>query len=182
MYGMIHRGVRSMVQDKLGEDAWFALEQKVGIGPTELLTGMVYDDTLTIATISEAAARLNLTIHECLFEFGRYWIEYASRGSLASAMDLTGHDLVSFISNLDRLHLSVGMAMPGSRLPNFNVVLSEPGFLKVEYHSQRTGLEDFVSGLFQGLIQRFGLIGEVAIADSTAGKVVFEIRYKDDHA
>lgn len=52
MYGMIHRGVRSMVQDKLGEDAWFALEQKVGIGPTELLTGMVYDDTLTIAIIS----------------------------------------------------------------------------------------------------------------------------------
>jgi hypothetical protein len=97
-------------------------------------------------------------------------------------MDLTGHDLVSFISNLDRLHLSVGMAMPGSRLPNFNVALSEPGFLKVEYHSQRTGLDDFVSGLFQGLIQRFGLIGEVAIADSTAGKVVFEIRYKDGHA
>jgi len=182
MYGMIHRGVRSMVQDKLGEDAWFALEQKVGIGPTELLTGMVYDDTLTIAIISEAAARLNLTIHECLFEFGRYWIEYASRGSLASAMDLTGHDLVSFISNLDRLHLSVGMAMPGSRLPNFNVALSEPGFLKVEYHSQRAGLEDFVSGLFQGLIQRFGLIGEVAIADGAAGKVVFEIRYKDGHA
>jgi hypothetical protein len=72
MYGMIHRGVRSMVQDKLGEDAWFALEQKVGIGPTELLTGMVYDDTLTIALISEASARLNLTINECLFEFGRY--------------------------------------------------------------------------------------------------------------
>lgn len=182
MYGMIHRGIRSMVQDKLGEDAWLALEKKIGIGPTELLTGMVYDDTLTLEIVSEAAARLNLTTDECLFEFGRYWIDYASRGSLSSAMELTGYDLVSFISNLDRLHLSVGMAMPGSRLPNFNVVLTEPGFLKVEYHSQRTGLEDFVSGLFYGLIERFGLVGDVSIADSTAGNVVFEIRYEDGHA
>lgn len=182
MYGMIHRGIRSMVQDKLGEDAWFALEQKIGIGPTELLTGMVYEDALTIDIISEAAARLNLPTEECLFEFGRYWIDYASRGSLASAMDLTGQDLVSFISNLDRLHLSVGMAMPGSRLPNFNVLLTEPGFLKVQYHSQRTGLEVFVSGLFYGLIERFGLIGDVRIADSSPGNAVFEIRYKDGHA
>jgi guanylate cyclase soluble subunit beta len=182
MYGMIHRGIRSMVQDKLGEDAWFALEQKIGIGPTELLTGMVYEDALTIEIISEAAARLNLPTEECLFEFGRYWIDYASRGSLASAMDLTGHDLVSFISNLDRLHLSVGMAMPGSRLPNFNVLLTEPGFLKVQYHSQRTGLEVFVSGLFYGLIERFGLIGDVRIADSSPGNAVFEIRYKDGDA
>ena len=182
MYGMIHRGIRSMMQAQLGEEAWFALEKKIGIGPTELLTGMVYDDTLTLEIVSEAAARLNLTTDECLFEFGRYWIDYASRGSLSSAMELTGYDLVSFISNLDRLHLSVGMAMPGSRLPNFNVVLTEPGFLKVEYHSQRTGLKDFVSGLFYGLIERFGLVGDVSIADSTAGKVVFEIRYEDGHA
>lgn len=182
MYGMIHRGIRSMMHAKLGEEAWFALEKKIGIGPTELLTGMVYDDTLTLEIISEAAARLNLTADECLFEFGRYWIDYASRGSLAAVMQLTGQDLASFISNLDRLHLSVGMAMPDARLPNFKLVLNEPGYLKVEYHSQRTGMEDFVSGLLYGLVERFGLVGDVSIADDTADKVVFEIRYQDGHA
>lgn len=179
MYGMIHRGIRSMMQAKLGEEAWFALEKKIGIGPTELLTGMVYDDSLTLEIISEAAARLNLTADECLFEFGRYWIDYASRGSLSAVMTLTGRDLASFISNLDRLHLSVGMAMPDTRLPNFKVTLDEPGFLRVEYLSHRTGMEDFVSGLLYGLIERFGLAGDVSIADNTVGKTVFEIRYKD---
>ena len=76
MYGMIHRGIRSMVQDKLGEDAWLALEKKIGIGPTELLTGMVYDDTLTLEIVSEAAARLNLTTDECLFEFHVLLLSY----------------------------------------------------------------------------------------------------------
>ena len=71
MYGMIHRAVRQMVFDQLGEDAWLALEQKLDIGPTELLTGMVYDDALTISIISEASARLNLSVDACRFEFGR---------------------------------------------------------------------------------------------------------------
>ena len=61
-----------MVFDELGEDAWLALEQKLGIGTTELLTGMVYEDALTIAIISEPSARLNLSVDVCLFEFGRY--------------------------------------------------------------------------------------------------------------
>jgi hypothetical protein len=61
-----------MVFDELGEDAWLALEQKLGIGTTELLTGMVYEDALTIAIISEASARLNLSVDVCLFEVGRY--------------------------------------------------------------------------------------------------------------
>ena len=71
---------------------------------------MVYDDALTIAIISEASARLNISVDACLFEFGRYWIKYAERGSLASIMNVTGQDLASFIENLDRLHLAVGAA------------------------------------------------------------------------
>jgi len=90
MYGMIHKGVRQMVIDQLGDEAWHATERKLGIGPTELVTGMVYEDSLTIEIIAEAAARLNLDMEDCLVEFGRYWIKFAERGSFASFMDFTG--------------------------------------------------------------------------------------------
>jgi guanylate cyclase soluble subunit beta len=180
MYGMIHRAVRQMVFDELGEDVWLALEHKLGIGPTELLTGMVYDDALTIAIISEASARLNISVDACLFEFGRYWIKYAEHGSLASIMNFTGQDLASFIKNLDRLHLAVGAAMPGARLPSFTTISKEPGRLMVEYRSDRTGLEQFVLGLFDGLITRFGATGDVKIAEHKANVIVFELQYQDE--
>lgn len=61
MYGMIHRAMRNMVHEELAEDAWLALEQKLNIGPMDLLTGKVYDDALTLGIISEAAARRNLS-------------------------------------------------------------------------------------------------------------------------
>lgn len=126
MYGMIHRAMRNMVHEELGEDAWLALEQKLNIGPMDLLTGKVYDDALTLGIISEAAARLNLSVDQCLIAFGQYWIRYVDQGSLASIMNFTGQDLASFINNLDRLHLAVGAAMPDARLPTFATLRSEP--------------------------------------------------------
>lgn len=171
--------MRQMVHDELGEEAWLALEQKLDIGPTELLTGMVYEDALTLKIIAEAGARLNLNVDECLVEFGRYWIRYAEQGSLSSIMKFTGQTLASFITNLDRLHLAVGAAMPGARLPSFTTLQSAPGHLVVEYRSDRIGMEQFVYGLFHGLMERFHARGEVEIVSRGDKSIVFDVRYQD---
>lgn len=180
MYGMIHRAVRQMINDQLGEEAWQALEKKLEIGPPELLTAMVYEDELTFRIVGEASARLNLSVDECLFAFGQYWIKYAESGSLASIMNFTGATLASFIANLDRLHLAVGAAMPGARLPTFTMVENAPGRLLVEYRSERTGMDPFVSGLFHGLMRKFHTSGSVSIFSRTDSAIIFEILYQDD--
>lgn len=179
MYGMIHRAMRNMVHEELGEDAWLALEQKLNIGPMDLLTGKVYDDALTLDIISEAAAQLNLSVDQCLVAFGKYWIRYADQGSLASVMNFTGQDLASFITNLDRLHLAVGAAMPDARLPAFSTLCNDPGHIVVEYRSERVGLEPFVMGLLQGLMDRFHARGEIEVASRGEQFVIFDIRYQD---
>lgn len=179
MYGMIHRALRQMVHDELGQEAWLALEQKLDIGPTELLTGMVYDDALTLQIVSEAAARLNLSVEQCLFEFGKYWVRFAGQGSLSSLMKFTGQNLASFISNLDRLHLAVGAAMPGTLLPSFVTRENKPGHLIVEYRSDRVGMEPFVQGLLQGLMDRFHTQGNVEIVHRGEKTITFDIRYQD---
>ncbi|MFN3747961.1 MAG: heme NO-binding domain-containing protein [Sphingorhabdus sp.] len=174
---MIHRGVRQMVIDQLGEDAWAAAEKKLGIGPTELVTGMVYEDSMTIEIIAEAAARLNLPVEDCLQEFGRYWVRFAERGSFGSFMDFTGQDLPSFIANLDRMHLAVATAMPKAQVPSFFLANQSPGRLEVEYRSVRTGLEKFVIGLLYGLMERFEIQGKVEILKANEQVVTFEIHY-----
>ncbi|MEY3633951.1 MAG: hypothetical protein RLZZ61_361 [Pseudomonadota bacterium] len=179
MYGMIHRAMRQMVHEELGEDAWFALEQKLDIGPTELLTGMVYDDALTLQIVAEAAARLNLSVEQCLVAFGQYWIRFAGQGSLSSIMKFTGQDLASFIANLDRLHLAVGAAMPGAQLPSFAALENEPGHLVVEYRSDRVGMEPFVMGLLQGLMDRFQTRGDIKVVRRGEKSIIFDIRYQD---
>lgn len=180
MYGMIHRAMRQMVNEKLGEEAWRALEKKLDIGPTELLTAMVYDDALTFKIVAEAADRLNLPMDKCLFVFGNYWIRYVYQGPLASIMNFTGATLRSFIVNLDRLHLAVATAMPGTRLPSFHTLESTTGYIRIEYRSERTGLEEFVRGLFHGLMEKFEVTGRVEIVERSADAIVFEIRYAEE--
>ncbi|MFN3619567.1 heme NO-binding domain-containing protein [Sphingorhabdus sp.] len=179
MYGMIHRAMKDMISELLGKEAWFALEKKLQIGPAELLTGMVYEDALTLDIVAEAAVRLNLTVDECLFEFGKYWIRYADRGSFSSIMDFTGRNLPNFINNLDHLHLAVSAAMPGTRLPSFRTLQSSNGHLEVEYRSDRVGMENFVCGLFQGLLERFCVDGQVLIVSRGEKSIIFDIRYQD---
>ena len=179
MYGMIHRAMRQMVHEELGEEAWRALEQKLDIGPTELLTGMVYDDALTLQIVSEAAARLNLSVDQCLVKFGQYWVRFAGQGSLSSIMKFTGKNLASFITNLDRLHLALGAAMPGAQLPSFTTLESAPGHLVVEYRSDREGMEPFVRGLLQGLMDRFHMRGEIEVLRRGEKSIIFDIRYQD---
>jgi hypothetical protein len=179
MYGMIHRAMRNMVQEQLGEDAWLGLQQKLKIGPMDLLTGKVYDDALTWEIISEAAVRLNLSVDQCLIAFGQYWVRYVDQGSLASVMNFTGQDLASFINNLNRLHLAVGAAMPDARLPTFATIRSEPGHLVVEYRSERVGFEPFVLGLLQGLMHRFHTSGQIEVLSRAEQCITFDIRYQD---
>ena len=179
MYGMIHRAMRQMVHEELGEEAWLALEQKLAIGPTELLTGMVYDDALTLQIVAEAAARLNLSVEQCLFAFGQYWVRFAGQGSLSSIMKFTGQNLASFIAILDPLHLAVGAAMPGARLPSFATLENAPGHLVVEYRSDRAGLESFVLGLLQGLMDRFQARGDIEVLHRGEKSILFDIRYQD---
>lgn len=176
---MIHRGVRAMVIEQLGEEAWQATERKLGIGPTELISGMTYEDSMTIEIIAEAAARLNLDMEDCLLDFGRYWIKFAARGSFASVMDFTGQDLPTFVGNLDRMHLAIATAMPMAQVPSFALLESTPGRLLVEYRSVRTGLEKFVIGLFEGLIERFDAKGSVNLVEQKANYTTFEILYAD---
>jgi len=98
---------------------------------------------------------------------------------LSSIMKFTGQNLASFITNLDRLHLAVGSAMPGARLPTFSTLENAPGHLVVEYRSDRVGMEPFVKGLLQGLMDRFDACGEIAVVHRGEKTILFDIRYQD---
>lgn len=177
MYGMIHRGIQQMVIDRLGIEAWQELERKHGFGPADMVSAMVYDDALTMQMLEAAADLLAVDAPACLEEFGRHWIRFAERGSFSAILNFTGRDLPSFVANLDRMHQAVVAAMPKARVPSFNIINQGPGTLLVEYRSTRSGLEPFVKGLLEGLLDRFDLTGDVAAVRSSSSGAAFLMTY-----
>jgi guanylate cyclase soluble subunit beta len=178
MYGVIHRAVRQMVLDRLGKHAWSEIESAAGIGYSQLISAELYDDEVTLALLDGAARRTGIDMDEFLFEFGRYWIRYAQSGSFGAILNFTGHDFPTFIRNLNRLHDSVREVMPKARMPRFALVSERQGEMLVEYRSTRQGLGPFVRGLLHGLLDHFGLMGEVTMALGESGEIRFLISHQ----
>jgi guanylate cyclase soluble subunit beta len=116
-----------------------------------------------------------MPVDEALRVFGRYWVRFAELSSFGPIMDFTGQDLVTFINNLDRMHRSVVLAMPDARVPSFTLLDETDGHLLVRYRSDRTGLETFVIGLLEGLMDRLNETGTVEIAGRDGHAIDFAI-------
>ena len=174
MYGLIHSAARQMVLEQLGADAWSRILARAGYVDMHFINGEVYGDEVTFGLVGASSDVIAMPADELLFAFGRYWIGFVGQSAFSSAMKATGKDFVSFVAGLDRLHRSVRIAMPEARMPSFEVLQPDAAHVKILYVSDRRGLEAFVAGLLQGLMDRFGESGQISHAHAPDG-VVFTI-------
>lgn len=179
MYGMIHCAVREMVVGQLGVDEWASLEREAKITVADQISLKVYDDALTMHIMEAAAGRLGLTLPDCLAAFGRHWVGFAANGSFKSIMEFTGDDIVTFVGNLDQMHRAVVRTLPSARMPSFRVIESGLESFKVQYRSERDGLERFVAGLFEGLLEHFGLVGDVTLTKQDSEGLEFVVNFRE---
>ncbi len=176
MYGLIHRYLKDHIIDSAGEDVWRSIATELRISPADLISQEVYDDTLTFELVEVASRRLGRSVDDCLTAFGRFWVLRVSQDTYRAVMDFTGRDLVTFLGNLDRMHHSVAAVMTKARLPSFTLIEQKSDHLLVQYRSERTGLEPFVLGLLEGLLEWFSIKGEVQHLNSENNAAEFLIK------
>lgn len=169
MYGMIHRAARSMAMEVLGETAWYELKAAAGFSESDFLSAQVYSDERTFALVSAIAAKAGLTVEGALHAFGKFWIGWADTSSYGPIMRMNGDTLAEFLGNLDRMHATIQRVLPETSMPSFHVEDVGAGHIDVLYESERAGLEPFVCGLLEGLMERFGHEGIVTHAAAVDG-------------
>lgn len=178
MYGMIHRALRQMVLDERGEEVWSSIQRTANVELSDFISSATYPDEVTQRLLSTASEVLGQDSDKMLKQFGQFWIRYAEASSFGSILAFTGQDIVSFISNLDRMHRTIQDVMIKAQMPSFSILEHDVGQITVEYRSTRTGLAPFVSGLLLGLLERFNLKGSVSLISEEPSKSVFLIDYE----
>lgn len=161
MYGMIHKALRELAIEKAGEDAWREIATECKLDSEHFISVQHYPDDVTDALVAAVAAKTGADAQTLLKEFGRHWVKFAQNSGYSGVLDMAGGDLVSFLENLDRMHAGIKAAMPEAVMPSFHVDAVKPNEIVVAYASPRQGLTPFVSGLLEGLLERFGEKGEV---------------------
>ena len=175
MYGMVHRAARQMVMELHGEDQWAEILAGSGLGNEAFISANVYGDDVTATLLQALSQHFETPVNSILQSFGEYWIKFAYNGDYKSMMTMAGHDLGTFLNNLNRMHDSIQVSIPGARLPTFLVEEENPKSITLLYYSERVGLEPFVEGLLSGLVRHFGRTGAVRQMGRDGSGIRFQI-------
>lgn len=176
MYGMIHKAARAYAADRFEAGFWPAFADRLGLGDADFVLSESYPDELTFRLIDGLAEAVGATREDFLRDFGRYWVTFAGSGAYANLMALGGTTMPDLIRNLNRMHAGLAVAMPGARMPRFEVTREGAEGFSIAYDSGRHGLEPFVLGLMEGLCAWFAVDGEVSQPSNE--NRLFEIRYR----
>ena len=156
MYLIINKAIKDLVLTNFGEEAWEEICFKAKGPSSEYTTLEVYDDKVTYDLVGAASEVLNVKPEEFLYLFGKHWVGYTKSHGYGALMDMFGHNFSESLKNLNQLHMRMGYSMPDMKAPDFKVIERGENELDVEYHSSRHGLAPMVSGLLDGMAEKFG--------------------------
>lgn len=182
MFGMIHRSARDMILEQFGAQAWEQTLTAADLDDAILVSVQAYPDDVTFRLIGAAAATAGLTVEETLHAFGRHWIRAAGQGPYAGVLKILGASLRESLQNLDQMHASIQIAMPAAQLPQFSVLSEDHQTIRLAYYSKRAGLENFVCGLLDGMLEKFATPGSVEFSGQDGAARIFTIRLAEPDA
>lgn len=178
MYGMINKALEQMIVAQHGEEAWSSVLAGADSRDSVAFVSLKqYPDQLTYRLMASASTVLDCPSDALLRAFGRYWIQFASKGGYGELLRLTGRTFREFLGNLDRMHARVGLSFSGLKPPSFECFEQAEQLLHLHYRSGREGLEPMVMGLVEGLASMFGQTVVITLVQprDADGLSIFEI-------
>lgn len=155
MYGILNQALKEVVLSQGGERVWSDICAVVGVSAEDFEFLVPYDDSVTYRLVDVASDTLGLSREEILQMLGRHWVTFTAQQGYGEMMALFGRDLRTCLKNLNRMHGHMGAMMPDLHPPRFIVDDKGPDHITLHYHSNREGLAPVVTGILEGLAEKF---------------------------
>ncbi|MCI5055467.1 MAG: heme NO-binding domain-containing protein [Flavobacteriales bacterium] len=165
MYGIVNKGVQSLVTDNWGDEMWSNILEDSKIEVDLFLSNEIYDDEITYKLAISASKLLDVSVGDVLYEFGKHWVLKTSIKHYGKLMESGGANLKDFLINLPNFHSRVMLIFPKITPPEFKVTQIEENSLHLHYFSKREGLKEFVRGIVKGLGTMFETPVEIELVE-----------------
>jgi hypothetical protein len=178
MYGIIHAGLKALVEAKGGSTAWPNVLDRAGQTDASILVYNRYSDESTLALVAAAADELGTTVPEALRAFGAHWIRWAAHSGYGSWFS-GGASLFDALDGLDDMHTRLAVTFPGYRPPSIVCRRLGPRTAEVEWRSDRAGLAPMMLGMLEALGDHRGEPCVVAMVEETPQGARFLVSLQD---
>lgn len=156
MYGLIMNSIKNQIIDDYGEATWLAVKRAANYDDEGFISMNTYDDALAYTMVEAICGITGKNADEALERIGEYWIQHTGKNGYGPLLDAAGLSFAEYIANLNNMHDTVSIAMPQMIIPYFSVHDVTDNSLKLQYISNRKGLEPMVIGLVKALGKKFG--------------------------
>ena len=151
MYGIVNKAIQELVIEQFGETVWDQVRLKSGVQEDFFISNQPYPDIVTYQLAGAVSEVTGLGLKDVLIAFGEFWVLNTGKQKYGSLMEAGGASLKEFLINLPNFHNRISLIYPNLKPPEFRISHIGDNSLRVHYYSERLGLEDFVTGLLQGL-------------------------------
>lgn len=156
MYGLVNRAIEELMRKTHGDATWEKIKERAGVDIEVFVRMDAYPDDITYRLIGAASEILGQPPEALLRAFGEYWTLYTGSEGYGALLDAAGGSLQETLTNLNDLHVRVGLMYPQLKPPSFRCTDVTAKGLVLHYFSERSGLAPMVIGLVEGLGKRFG--------------------------
>lgn len=166
MYGIVNKAIEDLVISKFGEEKWEAVKERSGIDIDFFISNEPYNDDITFKLVVAVSTEINIPVSDVLQTFGEWWILKTGKEKYGGLMEAGGQSLREFLINLPIFHNRIILIYPKLTPPEFKVSHIEDRSIHMHYFSKRSGLQEFVRGLFMGLGKMYNTPMEVELIQS----------------
>lgn len=166
MYGIVNKAIEELVVSNFGQAKWELIKEQSGVGIDFFISNEAYDDDITFKLANAVSVEMKMNIDSVFIAFGEWWVLKTAKEKYEGLMNSGGNNLKEFLINLPLFHNRVAFIYPNLTPPEFKVSNVLEYSLELHYVSKRTGLQEFVRGLIQGLGKFFNTNVEIQLLAS----------------
>jgi hypothetical protein len=166
MYGIVNKAIEDLVKVNFGNDKWDAVKKRSGVDIDYFLSNEPYDDDITYKLAAAVSEEMNMPVGKVFEAFGEWWILKTGKEKYGGLMEAGGKNLREFLINLPLFHNRIMLMYPKLTPPEFKISNIEENSIHVHYFSKRTGLQEFVRGLLQGLGKMYETLAVIQLIQS----------------
>lgn len=183
MHGLINKSLQVFLVDTFGATAWQEIAVRSGIaqrlGPDGFEAMQLYDDALTDAVLTAAAALLRRPRETLLEDMGTYLVSHERLEALRRLLRFGGVSFTDFLYSLDDLQGRSRLAVPELALPDLIIEEGGPGRFTLWCRGCPTGFGHVLTGILRALADDYGALAVLDHADGTNGDERIDIVVHD---
>lgn len=179
MHGLINRSIQCFIRDTYSQSVWEEIAQRAGLDPEGFESMLLYEDTLTDATLDAACKTLEKPRDILLEDLGTYLVSNQNVEALRRLLRFGGATFVDFLHSLNELPDRARLAVPDLDFPQIEVSQQDEAAFQLTCIWHRKGFGHVLVGLLRAMADDYGVLAFLELLQADGIQEVVSIQLID---